>query len=63
MQKRAEGGGSGVARPDEKMGNTRDNPWWGTGKLKTHVSSAQRKVIKRIAAKKRRQRDKLDQST
>lgn len=59
MQRRAEGGGGTVARPDEKMGNTRDNPWWGTGKLKGTVSSAQRKVIKKIAAKKRRQRDRL----
>jgi len=44
MHKRAEGGGSSVARPDEKMGNMRDEPFWGTGKIKRVHSSVVRRV-------------------
>lgn len=58
MFKRAEGGGSTVARPDNKMGNMRDEPFWGVGKRVRPISSATRKILKRSAAKKRRQRDR-----
>jgi len=44
-------GRHGETRPDEKMGRVRE--WW----VKP-VSSAQNRVLKKRAAKKRRQRDK-----
>jgi len=57
MQKRAEGGSGTQARPDEKMGrlhNPKHSVW------KNYYSARVRKVKKRVAAKKRRQRDHLE---
>lgn len=60
MNKRAEGGSGSTARPDEKMGGLRDEPFWGTGKRRRPVSSRVRRVLKRVASSKRRQRDRLE---
>lgn len=60
MNKRAEGGGGSVARPDKKMGGLRDEPFGGTGKRRRPLTSRVRKLLKRGATRKRRQRDRLD---
>lgn len=56
MHNRGEYGGSLPARPDEKMGRLIEYPF---SNLPHRISSATKGMLKKHAAKKRRQRDRL----
>ena len=57
MSRRADYGGGGFARPDEKMGPGRSHPCFGE-KLTEPLTSTIKQTLKRVAARKRRQRDR-----